>query len=376
MKESARIKPIRSFTREDIPQVADMLQRLLLPEAPSGRMLSASELPEYLERMFFDSPWYDASLPSLVYQASDGKLIGFLAVAPRRMLFQDQPIRAVISLHFMVEPENRSTLAGVQLLKTLFSGSQDLVFTDGAGLLGRKIWEGVGGATSHLYSQRWVRILRPARQAVSTLNKHGAAGAGKLFSYTTQALSPLVSLADMTAARVLPRYFSKGASSYSEEELEVGAVLTYLPQFSRGLALRPVYDERSLLWLFDQAAQMKLHGEFKKVLLRDEQGAVAGWYLYYLKRGGLSSVIQIAARKNSEGEVIDHLFDHARRGGATALSGRLEPRFIQELADRGCFFNRIGCLMLIQSKNAEILNAIHRGDAFLTQLEGEWCITP
>jgi hypothetical protein len=32
--------------------------------------------------------------------------------------------------------------------------------------------------------------------------------------------------------------------------------------------------------------------------------------------------------------------------------------------------------MLIQSKNAEILNAIHRGDAFLTQLEGEWCITP
>ena len=59
MKESARIKPIRSFTKEHIPQVADMLQRLLLPEAPSGRMLSAPELPEYLERIFFDTPWYD-----------------------------------------------------------------------------------------------------------------------------------------------------------------------------------------------------------------------------------------------------------------------------------------------------------------------------
>ena len=376
MKESARIKPIRSFTKEDIPQVADMLQRLLLPEAPSGRMLSAPELPEYLERIFFDSPWYDESLPSLVYQAPNGKPIGFLALTPRKMLFRDQPIRVVISLHFMVEPESRSTLAGVELLKTLFSGSQDLVFTDGAGLLGRKMWEGVGGSISHLYSQRWMRILRPVRQVISTLNKHGASGGSKLFSYTTPVLSPLIRLADLTAARMLPRYFSRATSPYSEEELAVETVLTHLPRFARGLALRPLYNEHSLQWLFDQAAQVKLYGDFKKVQLRDEQGEVVGWYLYYLKRGGLGSVIQLAARKNSEGEVIDHLFGHARRGGATALSGRLEPRFMQELADRGCFFNRIGCLMLMQSNNAEILNAIHRGDAFLTQLEGEWCVTP
>lgn len=376
MKESARIKPIRCFAREDIPQVADMLERLLLPEAPSSRMLSAPELPDYLERIFFNNPWSDESLSSLVYQGTDGKIIGFLGVAPRGMLFQDRPIRAAISLHFMVEPESRSTLAGVQLLKALFSGPQDLVFTDGAGALGRKIWEGVGGATSLLYSQRWIRILRPAQQAVSTLNKHSALGGNRLFSYTVQALSPLVRLADLTAARMLPRYFPKETSSYSEEELDVETALTYLPQFSKGLALRPTYDEHSLRWLFEQAEQMKAHGEFKKTQLRDHRGEVAGWHLYYLKPDGLSSVIQIAARKNSEGEVIDHLFDHARRHGAAALSGRLEPRFMQELADRGCFFNRVGCLMLIQSNNAEILNAIHRGDAFLTQLEGEWCFTP
>jgi hypothetical protein len=376
MKESARIKPIRSFTREDIPQVSDMLERLLLPEAPSGRMLSVSELPDYLEQVFFDNPWYDESMPSLVYQGTDGKLIGFLALVARRMLFQERPIRVAISLHFMVEPESRSTLAGVQLLRALFAGAQDLVFTDGAGTPGRRVWEGVGGVTSLLYSQRWMRILRPARQAVSTLKKHGATGGNKLFSYTAQALSPLVSLADITAARMLPRYFSQVTSPYSEEDLEIDTVLAYLPQFSKGAALRPVYDERSLRWLFDQAAQMKLHGEFRKVQLRDQEGEVAGWYLYYLKAGGLSSVIQIAARKHSEGEVIDHLFDHARRNGAAAISGRLEPRLMQEMADRGCFFNRVGCLTLMHSKNAEILNAIHRGDAFLTQLEGEWCVTP
>jgi hypothetical protein len=211
-----------------------------------------------------------------------------------------------------------------------------------------------------LYSQRWIRILRPAQQAVSILNKQSAIGKTKLFSYLTQPASPRLRLA--AAARVLPRYFSETTSPYPEEEL--------------GLALRPTYDVDSLQWLFEQAAQMKVHGEFKKVQLRNERSEVVGWYLYYLKTDGLSSVIQIAARKGSEGEVIDHLFDHARRRGATVLSGRLEPRFMQEMADRGCFFNRIGCLSLIQSNNAEILNAIHRGDALLTQLEGEWCVTP
>src|SRR5262249_31196560 len=107
MGESLRMKPVRSFVKDDIPQVVDLFQRILLSEGPSFRKLSPAALPNYFEQIFFNNPWYDEEISSLVYQESNGKIIGFLGVVPRSMEFQDRSIRAAISFHFMVEPENR-----------------------------------------------------------------------------------------------------------------------------------------------------------------------------------------------------------------------------------------------------------------------------
>jgi hypothetical protein len=119
---------------------------------------------------------------------------------------------------------------------------------------------------------------------------------------------------------------------------------------------------------------MKFYGAFQKVVFRDAHREVVGWYMYYLNPGGTSTVFQFVARKSSVNEILDHLFDHAWRHGAVTLSGRLEPQFMQELSDKYCFFSRVGAWMLIHSNNTELLHVIQRGDAFLTGLEGEWCL--
>ncbi len=363
-----RVKPIRPFTKEDIPQVADMFQRLLLADSQGRRLLSHAALPGYFEEIFFRNPWYDEELPSLVYQSSVGKIVGFLGVTPRPMLLQGRPIRVAISFHFMVEPESRASLAGVQLLKTFFSGPQDLSLTDGAGEVGRKVWEGVGGTTALLYSQRWTRILRPSQFAVSRIGKRTP------FSRFARLLSPFCYLSDAAAALMLPQFFSSLASQCSEKELDAETLLACLPQFSMTRALRPIYDDYSLRWLLKHAEQMDYYGTLKKVLVCDRHGDVIGWYLYYLKPGKTSTVLQLAARKNSFNEILDHLFDHARRHGAVSLIGRQEPQYLQELTDKYCLFHRIGSWTLIHSNNSELLHVIQRGDAFLTGLEGEWCL--
>lgn len=366
MKDSLRMKPVRPFTRGDIPQVADLFQRLLLNNSSPLRMLSTTALPDYFEEIFFNNPWYDEALPSLVYQGSEEKIIGFLGVVPRRMLLRGQPISVAISLHFMVEPESRSSLAGVQLLKTFFSGPQDLSLTDGAGHVGRRVWEGVGGTTAWSYSLNWTRILRPTRHAFDLLARR------RTFLPLIRALSPFCNLADSAAARMLPNYFPNAAVQYSEEELDADTLLNYLPQFSKVAALQPVYDDYSLRWLLAQAEQMKVYGTFKKVLLRDHHREVVGWFMYYLKPDGMSTVFQFVAKKNATDEVFDCLFNHAWRNGAAAISGRLYPRYMQELSDRRCYFNRKTGWVLIHSNNDELLNIIQRGDVFLTGLEGEW----
>jgi len=365
MKESQRIKPVRPFAKEDIPRVADMFQRLLLSEGPSLRAGSPAALPEYFEEIFFHHPWYDEDFPSLVYQESDGKIIGFLGVVTRPMLFRGQPIRMAVSFHLMVEPQSRSSLAGVQLLKAFFSGPQDLSLTDGAGEVGRKVWQGVGGATAYLYSQLWTRILRPTRYVADLL------GTGRTFSPIARALSPLCNLADATAARVLPRRFSIPQTHYSEEELDVETLLDRLPQFTKFAALQPVYDDHSLGWLLAHAGKMKHYGDLVKVLVRDSRREVVGWFMYYLKPGGTSTVFQFVARKGAINEILDSLFNHARRHGSAAINGRLYPNYMQELSDKYCYFDRNCSWVLVHSNNDELLNVIHRGDAFLTGLEGE-----
>ncbi len=368
MKESLRIKPVRPFTKEDIPQVTDMFQRLLLVEGPSMRALSPAALPEYFEQIFFHHPWYDEAFPSLVYQESDGKIIGFIGVVTRPMLLRGQPIRLAISFHLMVEPKSRSSMAGMHLLRTLFSEPQDLSLTDGAGLVGRKVWEGVGGVTAWLYSLHWTRILRPTQHAVDLLATR------KAISPLARTLSPLCYPADAVAAWMLPRRFSSPPTQYSEEELDVETLLHYLPQLTKVAAIQPVYDDHSLRWLLAHADQMKHFGDFKKVLVRDSRREVVGWFMYYLKPGSTSTVLQFVARKDAAGEILDCLFNHARRHGAATITGRLYPRYMQELSDKRCYFHRDGSWVLVHSNNDELLNVIHRGDAFLTGLEGEWSL--
>jgi hypothetical protein len=270
-------------------------------------------------------------------------------------------------MHFMVEPGSRSSLAGVQLLKTFFSGPQDLSLTDSAGALGRKIWEGLGGATALAYSINWVRLLKPSRYVLRLLARKN-----RLLRLFAALLSPLCLIVDAMASCALPHRFGKPVASLQAKDLDQETLLAGIAQFPSSYALRPDYDPGSLFWLLAKADQLARPGELRKVALHNADGEMVGWYLYELSADGMGEVLQIVGRRKSFGEVLDHLFYHGWKNGAIALSGRLDPKFAQEFSDKYCFFNCGGPWTLTHSRNPEILQAIYQGDMFLTRLEGEW----
>ncbi|MBO0727219.1 MAG: hypothetical protein J2P52_16560, partial [Blastocatellia bacterium] len=330
------MNPIRPFTRNDIPQVVRLFQKVFFN---NGRVApSSSKLDAYFEETFFHNPWGDEGIeeeiPSLVYETGDGAIIGFIGIIPRRMLLNGRPIRAAISMHFMVEPGGRSTLAGIQLLKTFFSGPQDLSLTDSAGAIGRKIWEGLGGATALAYSINWVRLLRPSRYALRLLQRKKG-----LLRPVAGLLRPLCPIGDAVASRALSHRFGKPGASLQATDLDQETLLAGVTQFPASYALRPDYNRESLLWLLARADQLASPGRLWKIALRDADGELVGWYLYELSADGLGEVLQVVGRKKSFGEVLDNLFYHGWRNGAIALSGRLDPKFAQEFSDKYCFFN-------------------------------------
>jgi hypothetical protein len=353
---------IRILAEDDVPAAAALLGRVY----PEYRWTSQAACESYFREMLFDSPWRDPELPSWVAE-EHGRICGYYAVVPRPMLFRGRPIRVAVASQFVVDPDQRHSLTTLQLVKACLSGPQDLTLTDGATDLGRRMWIGIGGTAPLLYSLHWTRPLRPARYVLSLLEERGEFPLSLTF-----AARPLGAVADALAARLRPNRFLREETELAEEALDPAAMLAHLPEVLHGNALQPLYDARSLAWLLDQTARKTRHGSLRARSVLDGERRLIGWYLYYLRAGGVSEVVQLAARADSFDRVLRGLLADAWRLGAAAVHGRLDPRFGKELSDRHCWFRMEAPWILVHSRNADILAAIRQGDAFLSRLEGEW----
>jgi hypothetical protein len=353
-------RTIRELVEDDIPQVVALYKKVF----PERGMVPQEILSKHFQKIFFDNPWHDPELPSFVYQDS-GTVLGLLGVMSRPMLMKDRKVRAAVTHHFMVEESNRTSLAGVMLVRRIFQGPQDLSLTDGANDTTRRIWEALGGITALNCSIYWTRPLRPSRYAMRVLSR-----GGRLRSAFALAWQPFGRIVDGIAARMPPNRFSLRASGLSAEDLHVQTFLERSPELWRKKLLRPEYDTCSLGWLFEFLAARKGKGTFQRVAVRDADDELLGWYLYYLNSDGIGDVLQITARNGSMGAVLDHLFFRAWEQGAIAVSGRLELNFVREFAERWCGLT-VGPWMLAHAKSPDLLEGIYRGDAVLTRLEGD-----
>lgn len=357
---------VRPFVERDIPQVARLHWTIF---RPGGRTDQAGldAYHAYFTRVFLDNPTRDAALPSLVYEEDDRRIVGFLGVVPRFMSMNGQRLRAAISSQFVVDPTSRTSLVAVRLGKAFLDGPQDLSIADEANDAARRIWDGIGGTTSLLHSIHWTRPLRPARFGLSMLR-----GTSRLAPLTAVA-GPFGRIVDALATRIPGSRLFQAAPRVTAEDLRGETFLAHLPEFAGVGSLRVEYDARTFAWLLERAGQRKVGGRLEKALIRDEE-KVLGWYLYHLDRGGIAEVLQIAATPSSIHAVLDHLFYRAWRQGAIAVTGRLEPRFLQALSDRYCLLHRRGPWMLVAAKNPELLHSFHRGDVLFSRLDGEWCL--
>jgi hypothetical protein len=352
---------VRPFTEEDVAQVSELHRRV------SGSADRSAALTDEYRRFFSDVFVPTSSiLSSLVYQESDGSIVGFQGVHPRRMMFEDQPIVMAVCSHFVVDPAHRG-VPGLRLLKKVMEGPQDLTLADESNETARRLWEWCGGTTSLLYSMHWIRPLRLAEAAVTLLMRSRSPRTARLSTPIARMIDALCHRFALSPLRTFP---PKG----TRENLDEAALAAHLSEFTSGRLLRPDSTDGSLQWVLERARTRNAGGEFRQIVVKDVKGEIAGWYLYFANRGGIGEVLQIAARRDTIGQVLDHLIEDALQSGVVALAGRLDPAFAQEMSERHCLFYRRGNWTLIHSRRPELLHAIERGDAFLSRLEGEWCL--
>lgn len=352
---------IRVLAEHDIPAVADLFIRSSPRHYWSGHAACA----EYFLQMLFGNPWRDPEIPSWVAEHS-GRIVGYYAIMPRPMQLNGRALRVAVGCQFVVDPDHRNSLIALKLAQECLSGPQDLTLADGANDTARRMWLAMGGAAPLLYNLQWIRLLRPARYMLSLLEDH--AGVPRAVTFAAR---PACLLADAVASRLRWNRVCRRPTGLVERDLDPATMMSNLSMVMHGSELRPSYDLRSLSLLLQEASRKTSLGTLRgRTVIH--KGQAIGWYLYYRRPGAVSEVLQIAAHERAFDNVLRCLLSDAWSSGSAALKGRLDPRYVNELSARHCWLRREGASVLVHSRQPDVLDAIRRGSAVLSRLEGEW----
>jgi hypothetical protein len=354
---------MRPMRREDVAQVAELYRFV----DKSDWRIPPDEVPRWLDRTLFGHPWVDPEIPSLVFVGDAGEILAFVGSHVRRMRFDGQPVRMAAAGPLIADPKVRSQGIGARLLRSFFTGPQDLTITDGASDEIRQIFELVGGQMMHPSSMVWARVFRPFSY-VGNRALHANVHVRHRVKPWGRRLLPALDV----PAKHTSRYFqAPRCSDTTDELLTPQLLLENLPLVARSLRLAPDYDQPMLDWLFAELHQNRTWGTPHRRLVRNQAGRVLGWYVYYALPGEGCQVLQLAAHERHDGAVLDNLLAHAFAHGGAAVQGRVEGRTLPGLAQRGALF-RFSPRSLIFTDNTDLLGAVTSGHALLTRLEGEW----
>lgn len=351
---------IRKLAEDDIPAVVSLFERV----HPQHRWPSRAECEAYFREIFFASPWRDLDLPSWIAE-QDGGIAGVMGVLPRPMTFHGRAIRVAVGCQFMVDPAQRQSLVALQLAQSVLAGPQDLFIADGANREAQRLWLAAGGSVPLAYNLHWTRPLRPARHALSPLAKRA------VLAPLAFAARPATALADAVAAALPRNRFRREDPDVTDEALDAPSMLPDLLGMLHG-TVKPVYDAGTFAWVLDQARRKTRHGLLRTRVVFHRGRRLIGWFAYYARAGEVNEVIQLAALDGKFDLVLQRLLADAWRQGAVALHGRLDPRHVEPLSDRRCWLLRDGTWTLMHSPHADLAAAIHRGEAHISRLEGEW----
>jgi hypothetical protein len=355
--KSVAASGVRPCERRDIRRVTEIFCQVFRDGDPS----LVDDLPSYFEQVYFDNPWVDHELPSLIYE-QQGVVTGFLGVVPRSMQLDGNHVRVAVCSGLTVQVDDsgtRNPIAAVQLMRRFLGGKQDLSLTDTANEVSRGLWTACGGDIAFPYSYSWTRPLQP----LNTLLQMG------VDSPLARGLAqPVCRLADALLGNLPP---IKPAASVDciVETIDTATLLENLNSLP-AKSLTPIYDLASLDWLVSMAEQSESEGKLVKRSVTSRDGRQLGWFVYYQNKYGFGRVLQLVAHPRCMDRVLDSLLFDAKQAGVAALWGRTDPQHAGLFTERHCVFHGRPWV-LIHSDQNEIIRSFQNAEAFFTGFEGE-----
>lgn len=360
---------VRPLAEADIPQVAALYLNYmrLKPGSPSPALVSL------FRELYFGSPFGSSDFASLVYETPDRGIVGFLGGTVREMSVCGRPIRVMFAGNLVVHPEFRSGLVAPRIMNTFRANKYDLAMVDSANNISKQILQKMGYSIVPALNIHWRRPLSPAQYGMYGVS---VSANSTVLGVAARLAQPLCRLADAIASRVPANPFRQSPPRLEGSELDLETLLNCLVEFRKDYSLWPEYTKESLGWLMSWLQRQNFRGKLRKFVLRNEDQKVVGWYIYYAKRGAVGEVVQIGGSPKHTKDILDHLFWDAQEQNVIGLHGVVDSRNTPDFSDKGCFFTCRGGWTFAASPYPDVMHLLERGEAFLSRLDGEWCLDP
>ena len=353
------LSEIRTFTREDVPAVAELFQKTFR----NPRKSAPPSLAAYLADVFLNHPWFDPEIASRVHVAA-GKVTGFIGVFPSRLQFRGRLVSAAIAGSLMVADPDHDAFAGAKLLRSVVKGPQDITISETANAVSQALWEPLGGRVAPLLSMDWVHVLKPASAALAAVAERWpqarlVAPLGRGCDWLSASLPQRESAAPERAARVMVQ-----RNAASDDFGDAVRRLSLSSDFG------PLWENGELGWFLAHAERKERLGAVHRTVVRNAAGEPAGCHIYHGDPGGIARVLQVLTASNATEAVVDALFQEARQTGAAALRGRASPQLMSPLLKRRCVFMPRAATIFHTAEPA-LGEAIQSEGALVTGLAGE-----
>mgnify|MGYP000857562875 FL=1 len=351
---------VRALDRSDIPRVATLFLAKFRgrPHARSAR------LEQHLAHFFLDHPHYHAATASLIHEEPDGRISGFLGIAPVHMRFDGASCTGSIISTWMVEDAERDSRAAVALARTHLARGHGLTMADTTSRMsiGFHAFMRVSFAATH--SLRWIKPLNFAASGlVSAANAVGMP-------------APVAAIAAAKACELAARRLARRdgfsiCEGWRIDPISVDRFAEGLGALTERLRLAPVWSAADLRWLLDFAAAGEETLDLVLCEARDRAGELAGVCAYRIDQRGRADILQIALRPRAEEAVLRLVMNLAREGGAISLGGRTDPAVSRGLFSIARVLYLHGPGVVVKTADPDAFRAISAGEGLIGGLVGD-----
>src|SRR5262249_44743051 len=148
--------------------------------------------------------------------------------------------------------------------------------TDSANEMSRPLLRSLGFNPVPVYSLHWARPLRPAQYAIQMFTRLKK---GKAANLLGAAMKPGCRLVDSMVAGMKLSPLRQIIPTTPVDKLDTATLLQCLNTIPGKQGLLPEYDQPSLDWVFDFITRRKALGGIRKMLVRDKDGKIVGWFI-------------------------------------------------------------------------------------------------